>query len=169
VVVLQEDIETAFEISSIAFEIPASSGISYAKEFSLSMVSVENDFLVETFSENYMPGSLVEVYYSDSLLLTQGSASAKELVLELDTPFFYNGVDNLLIDIYYPDGSCWCGNYGWQAGTARGVYNQFLPGTGGGPTGYLSDWIPYMVLEGTQSLEQSTFAAVKVIIGGFGD
>jgi hypothetical protein len=168
VVVLQEDIETAFEISSITFELPADMLASYAKEFSLSMAAVEIDVLSETFSENYLPGSLVEVFYSDSLFLTDGTA-ATELVLELDTPFFYNGTNNLLIDIYYPDGSCWCGNYGWQAGTARCVYDKFYPGTGAGPTGLLSDWIPYMVLEGTQSLEQTTFAAVKIIIGGFED
>jgi len=167
VVVLQEDIETAFEISSIAFEIPYNVSMSCVKEFYLSMATVENDYLVETFSENYMPGSLVEVYYSDSLVLSEGPAA--KLVLELDTPFFYNGEDNLLIDIYYPQGSCWCSNYGWQAGTARCVYDFFYPGGSGNPTGQTSDWLPYMVLEGTQSLEQSTFAAIKVMIGRYGD
>ncbi|OPX30316.1 MAG: hypothetical protein B1H09_05185 [Gemmatimonadaceae bacterium 4484_173] len=165
---MQEDIETAFGISSITLELPSDMMASYAKEISLSMANVENDILSETFSENYLPGSLVEVFYLDSLFLTDGTVTT-ELVLELDTPFFYNGVDNLLIDFYYPDGSCWCGNYGWNTGTARCVYNKFYPGTGGGPTGLVSDWIPYMVLEGTQSLEQNTFGAVKVILGGDAD
>ena len=66
---------------------------------------MEDEVLSETFSENYPPGALVEVFYRDSLNITDGGG-ATELVVELDTSFFYNGVDNLLIDLYYPDGSC---------------------------------------------------------------
>jgi len=33
----------------------------------------------------------------------------------------------------------------------------------------LTDWIPYMVLDGTQNIENNTFAAIKAIVGGFGD
>ena len=104
---MQEDIETAFEISSITLDIPSDRMVSYAKEFSLSMANVEDEVLSETFSENYPPGALVEVFYRDSLNTTDGGAT--ELVTELDTSFFYNGVDNLLIGLLcYPDGSCSC-------------------------------------------------------------
>jgi len=156
VVVVQEDIETAFEI-------PEGIMISYAKDFTQSMAAVESDYLVETFSENHLPGPLVEVHYSDSLVVLEGHAT--EHVLELDTPFSYNGVDNLLIDICYSDSTAWCGNYGWQDGTARCVYDLFYSGGSGNPTGQSSGWIPYMVLQGMSDLRPSTAGASKAIPG----
>ncbi len=164
---MQEDIETAFEISSITFVFAWPEETSYVTDFTLSLANVENDQLTETFAENYAQGTLVEVYHTDSLHLENGYGN--ELVLELDIPFFYNGQDNLLIDIYYPDGDCWSRVYNWEAGTARCLTSLFLPGGSPSSTGYLFEWIPYMVFEGTQSLEQNTFGAVKVILGGYGN
>jgi len=164
---LQEDIGTAFEISSIAYVFTWPEEISYVTDFTLSMANVENDQLTETFAENYAQGTLVEVYYTDSLFLENGYGT--ELVLELDAPFFYNGQDNLLIDIYYPSGQCYSLVYNWEAGTARSLSYLFPPGGSPSTTGYLFEWVPYMVFEGTQSLEQNTFGAVKVILGGDAD
>ncbi len=164
---MQEDIETAFEISSITFVFAWPEENSYVTDFSLSMANVEIDQLTETFAENYAQGTIVEVYHNDSLHLENGYGN--ELVLELDTPFFYNGQSNLLIDIYYPDGQCWSRVYNWEAGTARCLRYLFMPGGSCSSTGYLFEWVPYMIFEGTQSLEQNTFGAVKVILGGSGD
>ena len=163
-VVLQEDIETAFQINSIKYVFCWPEETSYVKDITICMALVECDQLTNTFSENYAPGSLVEVYYNDSLYLENGYGN--ELILELDTPFFYNGQDNLLIDIYYPDGECWSRVYNWEAGTARCLRYSFMPGGSGSSTGYLFEWVPYMVLEGMEALDQSTFGAVKVIQGG---
>ncbi len=162
-VVLQEEIKTAFQINSITFVFAWPEETSYVTDFTISMANVENDQLIETFSQNYDPGTLVEVYHCDSLCLENGYGN--ELVLELDTPFFYNGQDNLLIDIYYPDGECWSRVYNWEAGTARCLRYLFLPGGSGSSTGYFFEWIPYMVFEGTANFDQSTFGAVKVILG----
>ncbi len=164
-VVLQEDIETAIQINSISFVFAWSDVTpSHVIDFTIRMANVESDQLTNTFSENYAPGTLVEVYYTDSLYLEGGVGT--ELTLELDTPFFYNGQDNLLVDISYPDGECWTRVYNWEAGTARCLRYLFMPGGSGSSTGYLFEWVPYMVFEGTANLDQSTFGAIKLILGG---
>ena len=164
---MQEEISTAFTISSITFVFAWPDVIpSYVEEFTMSMALVESDQLTDTFSENYAPGTLVEVYYTDSLYLEGGVGT--EFILELDTPFFYNGQDNLLIDFYYPDGECWTKVYNWEAGTARCLRYLFMPGGSGSSTGYLYECVPYMVFEGTANLGQSTFGAIKAILGGIG-
>ncbi len=160
---MQEDIGTAFQISELSFVIHHSYGESYVNEFTLSMAHVESDQLTETFTANYQPASLVEVYYTDSLDLS--GENGDEICLELITPFQYNGQDNLLIDINYPDGNCWTAAYMWEAGSARCLTAMFLPGGSAGSTGDLVNWVPYMVLEGTQSLYQSTFGAIKIEFG----
>ncbi len=166
-VVLQEDIGNAFQISDLSFVVHHADPDSYVEDFSLSMTHVESEQLTETFTANYQPGSLVEVYHTDSLDLS--GVNGEGILLELDTPFQYNGQDNLLIDINYPDGYCWTAVYNWEAGPARCLRDVFLPSGSAGSTGDLSDWIPYMVFEGTQSLDQCTFGAVKVEFGRIGD
>lgn len=162
---MQEDIGSAFEIGSVSYVFAYTDIVTaYAKDFTLSMAHVENDQLTDTFSENYQAGSLLEVFHIDSLYLENGYGN--ELVLELDTPFQYNGQDNLLIDIYYPEGNVYSRVYNWEAGTDRSLVDMFLPGGSGGNSGYLGDWVPYMILETPLSLQQSTFGGVKVILGG---
>ncbi len=163
---MQEDIGTAFEISEITFVIDHSSGASYVNEFTLSLAHVESDQLTNTFTANYQTASLVEVYYTDSLDLS--GENGDEICLELQTPFQYNGQDNLLLDINYPDGSCWTAAYMWEAGSARCLTGMFLPGGSAGSTGDLFDSVPYMILEGTESLDQCTFGAIKIELGGMG-
>ena len=163
-VVLQEDIGSAFEISSVSYVFSYSEGGTiYVKDFTLSLAHVENDQLTEIFSANYQPGSLVEVCHIDSLYLENGYGN--ELVLELDTPFQYNGQDNLLVDIYYPEGNCYSNVYNWEAGSNRSLVDLFMPGGSGSNSGYLGNWLPYMVLGGTQSLDQCTFGAIKIELG----
>lgn len=165
-VVLQEDIGNAFQISEVSFVIHHADSDSYVKDFTLSMAHVESDQLTETFTANYQPGSLVEVYHTDSLDLS--GENGEEIFLDLDTPFQYNGQDNLLIDINYPEGYCWTAVYIWEAGPARCLSDMFLPGGSAGSTGDLFGWVTYIVFEGTVSLDQCTFGAVKIEFGGMG-
>lgn len=164
VVVLQEDIGTAYEISKVSFVIFSAASDSYVEDISLSMAHVESDQLTETFTDNYQPGSLVEVCHMD--LLDLSGENGDEILLDLDTPFQYNGQDNLLIDISYPAGSCWTAVYTWDSDPARSLRDGFLPSGSAGSTGELLWWVPYMVFEGTESLEQNTFGAIKIELGG---
>ena len=164
---MQEDIGSAFQISAVAFAIDYGTPDSYVEDFTLSMAHVESDQLTETFTANYQSGSLMEVYHTDSLSVS--GESGDELFLELHTPFQYNGQDNLLIDIFYPEGNCYSIVFNWVAGPARSLSDTFLPGGSAGSIGDLLDWVPYMVFEGIESLEQNTFGAIKVEFGRIGD
>ena len=163
---MQEDIGSAFEISSISYVIGSGFLMDYVEDFCLSMAHVESDQLTETFSENYQAGSLIEVFQTDSLHI--GVGYENELLLELNTPFQYNGQDNLLIDIYYPDGWCYSTVFNWYGGTNRSLVDLFMPGGSASSTGNLDTCVPYMILEGTESLDQCTFGSIKIELGGMG-
>ncbi len=165
VVVLKDEIGTAFQISGILFSIEHFSGVSYVRDFSISMTHVESDMLTETFTANYQPGSLAQVYFADSLSLI--AENEDELFIELDNPFQYNGEDNLLIDFYFPDGGSYSAVESWVAGYNRSLFDIFLPNGTPELTGDLDIFLPHMILEGIESLDQNTFAAIKIELGGW--
>ena len=89
-----------------------------------------------------------------------------EIAIQLDTPFCYNGVDNLLIDINYSDGSTSSYVYNWFAGPNRCLVDYYSPGGSSGETGNLNQSVPYMILESPEDLRQDSFGGIKVILGG---
>jgi len=162
VVVLQEDIGFPLTIESITYVRP-NGGYGWAGDFSMKMAHVAIDELSETFADNCAPGTLQEVVFIDSLPLFGGAGST--LTIQFDQPFFYNGTDNLLIDIHYPDGMVEAGVYNWEAGPARSLISLFPPGGSPDPSGELSDMVPYMILDCEMALEGCTFGRIKVILG----
>ena len=104
-IVLADDIGTAITISSIIFVSSYSESLNYVLDFTLSLAPTESQSLSTVFSENYEPGTLIEVFQIDSLDLAMSVGGS--LIIEFDTPYFYDGQDNLLLDIYYPDGCCY--------------------------------------------------------------
>lgn len=129
----------------------------------MKMAHVTIDELSETFTDNVAPGTLEEVVFIDSLPLYGGVGST--LTIQFDQPFSYNGTDNLLIDIVYPNGMVEAGVYNWEAGPARNLYCLFPPGGSPDPAGELSDMVPYMILECDMGLETCTFGHIKIILG----
>jgi len=162
-VVLQEDIGCAFTINSITYTRVAGA-YGWAGDFSIKMAHVTIDELSSTFTDNYEPGSLQEVVFIDSLPLSGDFGST--LTIEFNEPFWYNGTDNLLIDIYYPLGTVEAAVYNWEAGPSRCLLNMFLPSGSPSAEGELYSKLPYMVLEGEMSLAGMTFGGIKVILGG---
>lgn len=159
---MQEDIGFAMEIGSITYVRPYSCG-GWAGSFSMKMAHVAIDQLSETFADNYEPGSLQEVVFIDSLPLA--GASGSTLTITFDQPFWYNGVDNLLIDICYPDGWACAGVHNWEAGPARSLVDLFPYSGSAGATGELFTKVPYMILEGELELMGMTFGGIKVELG----
>ncbi len=159
---MQEDIGFAMEIGSITYVRPNSCS-GWAGDFSMKMAHVTIDQLSETFADNYAPGALQEVVFIDSLPL--GGASGSSLTIEFDQPFWYNGSDNLLIDIYYPQGWSCAAVHNWEAGPARSLVDLFPYYGSPGSTGDLYNLVPYMVLEGELELMGMTFGGIKVELG----
>lgn len=161
---MQEELGQPFCISNITYVSCCPESNSYVYDFQMSMAHVDIQQLSEVFEENYEPGTLQQVFFTDSLYLCNGYEN--ELTIELDNPFYYNGVDNLLIDIYYPDGYCYSQVYNWEAGPSRALCRYSLPSGGGGPTGDLFGHLPYMIIEGELELAGMTFGGIKAILGG---
>jgi len=150
-------------MNSITYVRP-NGGYGWACDFSMKMAHVTIDELSETFADNFTPGTLQTVVFIDSLPLYGGAGST--MTIQFDQPFLYNGTDNLLIDIHYPDGMVEAGVYNWEAGPARNLHCLFPPGGSPDPTGELSNMVPYMILECEMGLEACTFGGIKIILGG---
>lgn len=163
-VVLQEELGQPFVIGSITYVFCWGEEFSFVNDFQLSMAHVEIDQLSSVFAENYEPGTLQQVFFCDSLFLCNGYGN--QLTIELDNPFYYNGTDNLLIDIYYPTGYCYSQVYNWEAGMNRALLDFIFGSGSGGPTGELFEYLPFMVIEEYEDLSQNTFGGIKVILGG---
>ena len=114
-----------------------------------------SDELGTAFEDNYIAGTKVLVFDSASVTLT---ANPEEWVtLDLDTPFDYNGTDNLIMEIQWEGGSGTFYTYKWQTGLSRCLTasNPSLP------TGVLSTQMCQLRLELPLAFEQTTFAAIK--------
>ena len=123
--------------------------------FEIYLGHAASDELGTTFEDNYITGTKVLVYENTSVTLT---ANPEEWVtLNLDTPFDYNGTDNLIMEILWSGGSGTFYTYKWQTGANRCLTapNPALP------TGSLTTQMCQLRLELPLALENMTFAAIK--------
>lgn len=118
------------------------------------------DMLSTTFEDNYIPLSRTLVRHADSQNVT--AEEGDWFTIPLDSPFWYNGVDNLVMEVI------------WDSGTGNpSVYEFNTPMTpvslksasSSGETGFLSSNRCQFMLEGVQELSPNTFAGVKIVLG----
>lgn len=159
-VVLNDEMPGPIWIGKITWVLYLGQSYSFSENFTVSMANTPFDELTEVFADNYPPGSLVQVAYVDSLSTT--GPEGTEITVELETPFYYNGTENLLIDTEYSDGCSFAWNWGWNPFSNRGLVSS-----SGYSTGNLAEYIPYIVLESPASLSGETFGGIKVILGGY--
>ncbi|MCP4646685.1 MAG: hypothetical protein GY852_02975 [bacterium] len=112
------------------------------------------------FQNNYIDGTRTLVKHSNNITVAEGGD--EWFMIDLDTPFFYDGEGSLVLEV------------AWNSGSGS-VHNYFFD-TPGSPmrlksaepyaeTGFLSSLRCQFMLEGTQQLDGETFAAVKLILG----
>jgi hypothetical protein len=129
-------------------------------EFELYMGLCTQDYLGTDFLDNYIPGTRILVFSSDPLEIAGAPGSWYDF--DLQTPFWYNGEDNLLIELCWIDGAGSYQTYSWNS---PGVPRSLKAPTPDGPTGFLSSTMSEIRLDGTVELSQTTFARVKVLLG----
>ena len=160
VVVLASEIGTAVTINSLQWhKFPTTDQDANCANFSIYMGLCATDQLSgDSFEGNYITGTKTLVYSS---ALQVVSASTEWPEIGLATPFFYNGTDNLIIEIQWEDNPQpnLYYNWVWFAGDSRCIYAQ------GSPEIKVWNSIPHMNLIGTEALENSTFAQIKVELG----
>ncbi len=160
-VVLESEIGTAIDLTSIQWHrhpVPAEDAD--CEGFKIYMgLSTSDELSSGSFDENYIAGTKTLVFSTDLLSIPN---TVDWVDIELDTPFIYNGSNNLIIEISWDNGTetnefnC----HNWFAGNDRCIYkiNDF------GITP--SQFMPQMILSGSpQALENSTFASIKVKLG----
>ncbi len=157
VVVLDTEINDAIEISGISWKrFPSPDDQATFSDLSVYLGLCASDNLVPTFDDNFISGTRTLVF-SEASYTTDVVAINEWFEIPFTTPFWYNGQDNLLIEINWSagDGSL----YSWSAlpGGIRRIYGAY-----GSTTSLVQDDnFPTIQLHGTLSLENSTFGRIK--------
>jgi hypothetical protein len=114
------------------------------------------------FAANYIPGTKVLVFQSDSLVInTEPDEWAS---IPLQTPFTYDGEENLIIDIIHDSGGGMFYTWTWMTSTNRSLEAwSSNPETPGNP----NDQAPFMMLSSPTGMEVRTFGSIKRLFGGF--
>ncbi len=149
------EIGSAILIESISFEPVDPTSSVFFNEFTIYLGPCSSDELGTDFEANYLPGIKTEVFNRTDWTL---DASPGWFTIEFDTPYWYSGSGNLIIDFEWPDGEHEIYNFNWDTGSNRALYADY-----GEPTGTNMTDIPHMLLNGTLALDQNTFGAIKAL------
>lgn len=164
-VVLADEIGDAITISSLAWQrAPSGSDQGHYYDVEVRMGLCASDQLVSTFADNWITGTETLVYSADTLDLAAGSNEWEPIIL--DEPYWYNGEDNLLIDIQWASANTSYSFYTWrwETGAIRSVRATNLSS----PTGIISTQMSELMISGALVLDQLTFGGIKSLFGGGG-
>lgn len=94
--------------------------------------------------------------------ITVAEGTDEWFVIDLDTPFAYNGQDNLILEVVWESGSGSVHNFFFDT---PGTPMRLKSAEPEAATGFLSSSRCQFMLLSTQQLETSTFGSIKVILG----
>lgn len=154
---MDSEIGQAILIESISwkrFPSPDAQGTFNDLEISLGLCASDN--LVSVFEDNFISGTKTLVL-SESSYTTATVGVNEWFEIPLSTPYWYSGAENLLIEIQWSDGSGSLYAWSWSAGDTRRIFGAY----GSSSAAVLGDNVPTMRLNGTLSLDNSTFAQIK--------
>ncbi|RKZ08294.1 hypothetical protein DRQ25_09450 [Candidatus Fermentibacteria bacterium] len=157
VVVLASEIGDAINIDSFSWKRSVGGdpqGTFFDMKIYMGLCS--GDALGANFDDNYISGTRILVMSGSPYTSpTVGMNEWFEFVF--DTPFWYNGQDNLLIEVEWSSGVGSLYSWVWPAGSDRSMYGLY-----GGATSLVRlSTAPNLRLNGTLSLSNSTFARIK--------
>ena len=158
-VALDEEMGGAMDIASIACQrsTPGNPAVGEYYDFSIWMGLCDADMLSSTFDDNYIPGTMIQVFHRDTLTLSPSPGEWQGF--DLDTTFWYNGQDNLIVEFQWSGGDteddCLY-SWHWNTGTIRSISALY-----GSSTGTMSSLVVMLRFTGVLALEQTTFAGVK--------
>jgi hypothetical protein len=158
VIALAEEMNGPMTIGEISWQRGGSSGSPQGtySNFKLFMGVSANSELTDTFADNYLPGTRTLVYDTSSQIMS--AQPDGWVTIALDTPFEYNGTDNLIVELEWSGGANMFYTYMWETGSSRGLMNKSNLGS---PTGTLYTRMSQLMLTPASSLEQYTFAGIK--------
>ncbi|NOQ22377.1 MAG: hypothetical protein GQ565_06985 [Candidatus Aegiribacteria sp.] len=157
VVVLASEMGNAINIDSFSWKrhvTGASQGTFNDMKIYMGLCSSAE--LGSTFDDNYISGTRTLVM-SASPYTSQSAGPNEWFEFVFDTPYWYNGQDNLLIGIEWSTGSGSVYAWNWNGGTNRCIYGLY----GASTALSQNSNVPNLRLNGTLSLTNSTFARIK--------
>ncbi len=145
-------------IETVAWQRGGSSGSSTGtyNNFKLYMGLASADVLSDTFADNYIEGTRTLVYQTSSQVMSAGTD--EWMTITLDTPYWYNGTDNLVFELEWQGGANMFYTYMWSTGTSRGLMNKTDITS---PTGTLNTTMSELRFDGTMDLDTATFGGIK--------
>jgi len=130
-------------------------------DYEIYMGLTENDMLSSTFEDNWMPGTRRLVFHRDTMTLSNSPDEWVEFTL--DTPFWYNGTDNLIVEIMWSsaetDDSCMY-TWHWNSGTIRSITGAYS-----NPTGTMGSLVIMFRFQGEMGQTSATFGEIKALMG----
>jgi len=158
VIALSSEMSGAMTISQIGWQRGGSSGSASGSynNFKLYVGLASESELSNRFKDNYIPGTRTLVYQRSSQVMSAGPD--EWMVITLDTPFWYNGGDNVIVELEWAGGANMFYTYMWETGASRGLMNKADVTA---PTGTLSTVMSQLMFDGPMALEQHTFGYIK--------
>lgn len=155
----ERELGQAILIESISFMVEDYYS-SWKDSVSIFMALTELNELTDVFEMNYTMGTRQLVLDVDTLYY--GTVPEEWFTIELQTPFWYPGEGNLLLELisHGSDGG-YTDIYNWNSNSYRTLVTHDVSQT----NGELDWWVPYMMLSGELGLDQMTFGSIKVITG----
>ncbi len=158
VVVLASEMGDAMEIESFSWK-RSVGGEPFGtfEDFSVYVGLCDSDELTTNYDGNYMSGTRTLVFEGGAGFEIGTPSPNDWFDLTLDTPYWYNGSDNLLIELEWSSGSGSLYTWHWNSGSQRSVIGAYGQSTGD----YTESLVPNLRLNGDLALDQSTWAGVK--------
>lgn len=147
------------EITEVAWQrAPQGSPTGYYNSFNLYLAAASGSELTDTYEDNYVAGTRVLVYSTTQLVM---SANPDEWsAITLDTPYWYDGTGNLILEFDWVGGSNMFFTYMWDTGSNRGLMNTSDVHS---PTGILQANVSELRFDGPLALVPATFAEIKTL------
>lgn len=156
-----DEIGDAMEVESVSWHRGTTGFVSTATYYNLRIYMGYSplNVLGTTFAENYVPLSRTLVYSGDATI----SAEEDEwFTIPLDSPFWYNGSDFFIMEVIWDSGT---GNPSCYEFNTPMTPSSLKSPDPNGETGFLSSMRCQFMLDGSQALENGTFASIKVLLG----
>lgn len=155
---LQSEMASAIEIQSISLTRTPAGGTSVTLDtLAIYMGYSSVSDLGSNYDDNYSPGTRQLVYWEEDCTITAPEPN-QWFQIDLETPFFYDGTGNLIIEYAWPAGSGEVDNWNWT-----GTVNRSVTGGWNSETGFTSQDCPHILLTGTLSLQSETFGFIKAL------
>lgn len=157
---LESEINTPMLITSIALKrSPIGEGTASFQDLKVYMGTTDLNQLTLNYMNNYDSAGRTLVLSADPYPVT--AVADQWFTVNLNTPYWYNGDDNLIIEFEWSDGEGSIYAWHWTAGSQRAVFGNYGASSGDD----FETSIPHLQLNGTLALEPETFASIKA---GFG-